>query len=111
MLSSSGVSTGPGQSALTRMSSRANCTASSRHIASTAPFEAVYEIWMVAAPRIATKLATLITEPPPRSLQVRNAVLAAEEDALGVHRLHAIPGVDVVSSIDASSSGEMPALL
>src|SRR5262249_36528963 len=41
MLSKSGVSTGPGQSALTRMFSRANCTASSRVIESTAPFEAV----------------------------------------------------------------------
>ena len=49
------------------MFSRANCTASSRLIASTAPFEAVYEICDVAAPRIATKDATLITEPPPRS--------------------------------------------
>src|SRR5581483_8269160 len=38
----SGVSTGPGQSALTRTLSRANCTASSRVIDSTAPFDAVY---------------------------------------------------------------------
>ena len=64
------------------MFSRANWTASSRVIESTAPFDAVYEIWLVAAPTIATKLATLITLPPPRSLQVRDAVLAAEEDAL-----------------------------
>ena len=39
--SSSGVSTGPGQSALTRIPCRANWTASSRLRARTAPFEAV----------------------------------------------------------------------
>ena len=38
---SSGVFTGPGHSALTRMPWRANCTPSSRDIASTPPFEAV----------------------------------------------------------------------
>ena len=40
MLSSSGVSTGPGQSAFTRTPWRANWTPSSRDIESTAPFEA-----------------------------------------------------------------------
>ena len=38
---SSGVFTGPGHSALTRMPSRANCTPSSRVIASTPPLDAV----------------------------------------------------------------------
>ena len=38
---SSGVFTGPGQSALTRTPRRANSTPISRDIASTAPFEAV----------------------------------------------------------------------
>jgi hypothetical protein len=38
---SSGVSTGPGHSAFTRIPSRANCTPSSRVIASTPPFDAV----------------------------------------------------------------------
>ena len=38
---SSGVATGPGHSALTRMPSRANCTPSSRVIASTPPLLAV----------------------------------------------------------------------
>ena len=37
---SSGVFTGPGQSALTRTPSRANCTPSSRDIDSTPPFDA-----------------------------------------------------------------------
>src|SRR5262249_26204129 len=41
MLSRSGVSTGPGQSAFTLICSRANCTASSLDIESTAPFDAV----------------------------------------------------------------------
>ena len=54
---SSGVFTGPGQSALTRMPSRANWTPSSRLIASTAPLDAVYEICDVAAPISATKEA------------------------------------------------------
>ena len=38
---SSGVFTGPGHSALTRMPSRANCTPSSRDMASTPPLDAV----------------------------------------------------------------------
>ena len=38
---SSGVLTGPGQSAFTRIPSRANCTPSSRLIASTPPLEAL----------------------------------------------------------------------
>ena len=40
-LRSSGVFTGPGDSAFTRMPSRANCTPSSRDIASTPPLHAV----------------------------------------------------------------------
>ena len=111
MLSSSGVSTGPGQRAFTRTLSRANCTASSRLIDRTAPFDALYEIWLVAAPTIATKLATLITLPPPRSsrwgmpcLQQRNTPLVFT----ACTRSHAST---LVSRIDASSSGEMPALL
>ena len=65
--SSNGVSTGPGQSAFTRIPWRANWTPSSRDIDSTAPFDAEYEICDVAAPSSATNDATLITEPPPRS--------------------------------------------
>ena len=67
MFSNSGVSTGPGQSAFTRTPWRANWTPSSRDIESTAPLDAEYEICEVAAPRIATNEATLITEPPPRA--------------------------------------------
>ena len=60
---SSGVFTGPGQSALTRMPCRANCTPSSLVIASTPPFDAVYEIWEVAEPITATNDAVLMIEP------------------------------------------------
>jgi len=56
---SSGVLTGPGQSALTRMFCLANCTPSSRLSAGTPPLEAVLAIWEVAAPITATKLAVL----------------------------------------------------
>lgn len=57
--------TGPGQRAFTRMPSRANCTPSSRDMASTPPLEAVYEICEVAAPIRATKDAVLMMEPLP----------------------------------------------
>src|SRR5881628_1414738 len=73
---SSGVSTGPGQSALTRTPCRANWTASSRLSARTAPFEAVYAICDAAALE-----------------QARDSVPAAEIDAPGVDRLHAVPGI------------------
>src|SRR5438046_5385531 len=56
---SSGVSTGPGQSAFTRTPCRANCTPSSLLSDNTAPFDAVYEICDVAAPTMATNDATL----------------------------------------------------
>ena len=46
---------------------RANSTPISRESATTAPFEAVYPICDVAAPRWATKEAVLMTEPPPAS--------------------------------------------
>ena len=59
------MATGPGHSALTRMPSRANCTPSSRVIASTPPLLAVYEICDVAAPISATNEAVLMIEPLP----------------------------------------------
>ena len=64
---SSGVSTGPGQSALQRTPRRAHSTAISRVIASTPPLLAVYAICGVAAPISATNDATLTIEPPPES--------------------------------------------
>ena len=61
----SGVLTGPGQRALTLIPSLANCTPSSRDMASTPPLEAVYEICEVADPSTATNEAVLIIEPLP----------------------------------------------
>src|SRR5207237_7667022 len=58
---------GPGQSALQRMPLRAYSTAISRVIERTAPLEAVYAVWEVAAPIQATNDATLMIEPPPDS--------------------------------------------
>ena len=55
----------PGQIAVTRIPSRANCTPSSRLIARTPPLEAVYEICEVAAPIVATNEAVLTMAPLP----------------------------------------------
>ena len=103
--SRSGVSTGPGQSAFTRTPSRANWTPSSLLIDSTAPFDAVYEICDVAAPRIATNEATLITEPPPRSSRYGIPCLQQRKTPFvftSCTRCHASTDV---SSTDASSAG------
>src|SRR6476469_5116809 len=72
---SSGVLTGPGHSALTRMPSRANCTPSSRVIDSTPPLDAEYEICDVAAPITATNDAVLMIEPLPCSSMYGSAAL------------------------------------
>src|SRR5581483_10156422 len=109
--SRSGVSTGPGQSAFTRTFSRANWTASSRVIESTAPFDAVYEIWLVAAPTIATKLATLITLPPPRARRCGMPCLQQRKTPFVFTVCTRSHASTVVSSTEASSFGEMPALL
>src|SRR5699024_10156955 len=60
---SSGVLTGPGHSALTRIPSYANGTPSSRLIDRTPPFDAEYEICEVAAPMSATNEAVLMIAP------------------------------------------------
>ena len=53
-----------------------------------------------------------MTEPPPRLEQVRDAVLAAEEDRLEVDVLHALPGLERrCRAPRRRRSGEMPALL
>jgi hypothetical protein len=62
---SSGVLTGPGHTAFTRIPSRANCTPSSRDSASTPPLDAVYEICEVADPITATNEAVLMIDPLP----------------------------------------------
>src|SRR5579884_157890 len=62
---SSGVSTGPGQTALARMFLRANSIAISRVIDRTPPLLAVYAICDVADPMRATNDAILMIDPPP----------------------------------------------
>src|SRR5205807_4204102 len=111
MRSRSGVSTGPGQSALTRTPCRANCTPSSRLIDSTAPFDAVYEICDVAAPTSATNDATLITDPPPRSSRCGMPCLQHRYTPFVLTSCTRCQASGSVSRIDASSAGEIPALL
>src|SRR5436190_3869466 len=111
MDSSIGVSTGPGQSALTRIPRRANWTASSLVIDRTAPFEAVYEICDVAAPTSATKEATLTTDPPPRSSRYGIPCLHQRKTPLAFTSWKRCQASTDVSRMDASSAGEMPALL
>src|SRR6266545_7066718 len=108
---SSGVATGPGQSALIRMPSRANCTPSSRVMASTPPLLAVYAICDVAAPSSATNDAVLMIEPLPcrcmcgiAYLQQRNTLVVF---TLSTRSQASRP----VIRIESSSGGEMPALL
>src|SRR5581483_8168231 len=102
---------GPGQRALTRTPCRANCTASSRDSESTAPFDALYEICDVAAPRIATNDATLITEPPPRASRCGMPCLQQRKTPFALTSCTRCHASTDVSRIDASSGGEMPALL
>src|SRR5665213_1094261 len=111
MRSKSGVSTGPGHSALTRTPCRANCTPSSLLIESTAPFDAVYEICDVAAPTSATNDATLITEPPPRSSKCGMPYLQQTNTPRVLTACTRSHASRPVSRIESSSAGEMPALL
>src|SRR6266545_1245656 len=108
---SSGVATGPGHSALTRMPSRANCTPSSRVIASTPPLLAVYAICEVAAPINATKLAVLMIEPLPWRSMCGIAYLQHRYTLVRLTRLTRSQASSPVSRIEPSSGGDMPALL
>src|ERR1022692_3670039 len=108
---SKGVSTGPGHSALTRTPWRANCTASSRLIESTAPFDAVYPICDVAAPTNATNDATLMTEPPPRSSRCGSPYLQQRNTPLALTACTRSHASGSVVKIESSSAGMIPALL
>ena len=90
---SSGVLTGPGQSALTRMPSRANCTPSSRDMASTPPLEAVYEICEVAAPITRHEGRGVDDGAPALAPHVGDGGLAAQVDGGEVDLLDALPGL------------------
>jgi hypothetical protein len=65
----------------------------------------------VAAPTSATSEETLDDRPSATLEQVRDSVLAAEEDAFVFTSCTRCPASTDVSSTDASSPGEMPALL
>ena len=108
---SSGVLTGPGHRALTRMPSRANCTPSSRLIARTPPFEAVYEICEVAAPITATKEAVLMIEPLPRACMWGIACWQHRKTLVRFTSCTRRQASMPVVRIESSSGGEMPALL
>ena len=103
--------TGPGDNAFTRIPSLANCTPSSRLIARTPPFDAVYAICDVAAPIVATKDAVLIIDPflffciyGNTALQHRNTEVVF---TLNTRSQASMP----VIKIESSSGGEIPALL
>ena len=82
-----------------------------RDIERTAPFDAVYEICEVAAPRSATNDATLITEPPPRSSRYGMPCLQQRKTPFVLTSWTRCHASTLVSRTDASSPGEMPALL
>src|SRR3954453_5935045 len=107
----SGVLTGPGQSAFTRTPRRANSTPSSRVIASTPPFDAVYETCEVAAPMTATNDAVLITEPPPPSSRCGIPCLQHRKTDLRLTSCTRCHASSDVSRTEPSSLGEIPALL
>src|ERR1700674_3947510 len=108
---SSGVSTGPGHRALTRTPCRANCTASSRLIESTAPFDAVYPTCEVAPPIKATNEATLMTEPPPALSRCGMPYLQQRKTPLAFTACTRSQASGSVVRIESSSAGMMPALL
>ena len=78
---------------------------------STAPFDAVYAICDVAAPRIATNDATLMTEPPPRSRRYGIPCLQQRKTPFAFTSCTRSHASTEVSSTEASLSGEIPALL
>ena len=65
----------------------------------------------VAAPTIATKLATLITDPPPRSRRWGMPCLQQRKTPFVFTACTRSQASTLVSSTEASSPGEMPALL
>src|SRR6516225_1558548 len=108
---SSGVLTGPGHSAFTRIPLRAYCTPSSRDIASTPPLDAVYEICDVADPITATNDATLTIDPLPAALMCRSAARQHRYTDLRLTSCTLCHADSSVHSIRSSSGGEIPALL
>src|SRR4051794_22495486 len=106
-----GVLTGPGHRALTRMPSLANCTASSRLMASTPPLLAVYEICEVAEPSTATNDAVLMIEPPPCTRICSMAYLLHRKTEVRLTSCTRRHASSPVVRMESSSGGEIPALL
>src|SRR5438477_10045792 len=100
---SSGVSTGPGQSAFARMFLRANSTAISRVIDSTPPLLAVYAICGAAAPITATNDAVLMIDPPPARNSAGIAYLHPKKTPLRFTLIVRSQAASGVSTTDASS--------
>ena len=65
----------------------------------------------MAAPTIATNEATLITEPPPRSSRCGMPCLQQRKTPFAFTSWTRCHASTLVSSTEASSPGEMPALL
>ena len=104
------MATGPGERALTLMPERANCTPSSRVIASTPPLLAVYEICEVAAPRVATNDAVLTIEPLPCSSMCGSTALQPRYTLVRLTSCTRRQASSPVSRMESSSGGLMPAL-
>ena len=93
------------------MPSRANCTPSSRDIANTPPFDAVYDTCEVAAPITATNDAVLMIEPRPARRMWGMACLQHRKTEVRLTSCTRRHTSRSVSRIESSSGGEMPALL
>ena len=107
----SGVSTGPGQIALVRIPFGPNWTARLRVSERTAPFDAVYASCGTLQPRIATKLAMLMIEPPPPSIIAGIAYLHPRKTPRTLTAMTLSQVATSVSITEWSASGMTPALL
>jgi hypothetical protein len=93
------------------MPSRANCTPSSRLIASTPPFDAVYDTCEVAAPITATNEAVLMIDPLPCRCMWGMACLQHRNTDVRLTSCTRCHTSSPVTSSESSWVGEMPALL
>ena len=108
---SNGVSIGPGQIALVRIPIGPNWTARLRVSDRIAPFEAVYASCGTEQPRIATKLAMLMIEPPPLATIAGMAYLQPRKTPRTLTAMTLSQVSTSVSITEWSASGMIPALL
>ena len=90
MRSSSGVSTGPGQSAFTRTPCRANCTPSSLAHREDRALRRPCTGSEISPADERDERRDVVHGAAPTLQQLQDAILAAEEHAAGVHRLHTL---------------------